>query len=398
MGEPKVQFLRPYYMKMHDGVVHVFAVVGNVPVVVKVKTSEITGGIHAQFVKTLVAAQVKIEPVTRPIVSRVSPAWDSAVGRVDRFTVSVKEGMFCVSAAVADRKVYVTGKLEEIVGAMRTRANGGLSSVRTGISDLTSQLVDMVSKIYGRTDERVRLLYTSFRDGVFEIAGQVKNRSFILKAKVSDLKQLIESTGRQICKTSYADLKEKLQQVTEIAKAKSSDAKDNLRSLAGNEKAKATVASAAGGAVVLGASGGAVGTGLGVVFAPFTLGLSIPVGLCLGTAAGGTAGLLTGGAAGYHKESIGNGVNAGFSKVKEYKSMAANSTTKLSRKSKSWQVQAAPLLEMLGTTSAVMGISGSCLFPLLFLTYRYLPCLAQARRLYELCKGVFFFISSYSLA
>merc|ERR1712070_750095 len=106
-----------------------------------------------------------------------------------------------------------------------------------------------------------------------------------------------------------------------IAKAKSLATRDNLRSLAANQKTQVTVASAAGGAVVLGAGGGAVGTGIGVVLAPFTLGLSIPVGLCLGTAAGG--------AAGYHKESIGNGVNAGFSKVKEYKSIAKASTSRL---------------------------------------------------------------------
>lgn len=83
-------------------------------------------------------------------------------------------------------------------------------------------------------------------------------------------------------------------------------------------EAQVTVASAAGGAVVMGAGGGAVGTGFGVVLAPFTLGLSIPLGFCVGTAAGGAAGLVTGGAAGYNKDSISNGMSSGYSKVQEY--------------------------------------------------------------------------------
>merc|ERR1719356_461716 len=76
-----------------------------------------------------------------------------------------------------------------------------------------------------------------------------------------------------------------------------------------------TVASAASGAVMLGASGGAtgfvtggiVGAVLGVIAAPVTLGLSVPVGTAVGSAAGlgcGTAvgvttGFWGGGATGY---------------------------------------------------------------------------------------------------
>lgn len=76
-----------------------------------------------------------------------------------------------------------------------------------------------------------------------------------------------------------------------------------------------TAASAASGAVAVGATGGAVclaagslvGAAVGIVPAVFTFGLSIPVGailgggagLCAGTAVGGTAGLVSGGAAGY---------------------------------------------------------------------------------------------------
>jgi len=327
--EPRVEAFRPYVVKMQSGVADIVATIGNTPVVLRVKLSKVSGGIHSQFLKAVTAAQVKMQPLVDPIVNRVAPVWKDAASRVDCFTVSIKDGMLSIKGAVGSRVVHVTGKLSEIVGTLRTKATGGLSSVRTTISDFTAQLMEIVSNIYAKGNEQVQLLYTTCKDGVFEIGGQFQNQAFVLKAKVSDLKQLIQSTGKQLCNTSYADLKAKVHQASEIAKAKSLETRDNLRSLAANQKTQVTVASAAGGAVVLGAGGGAVGTGIGVVLAPFTLGLSIPVGLCLGTAAGGTAGLVTGGAAGYHKESIGNGVNAGFSKVKEYKSIAKASTSRL---------------------------------------------------------------------
>lgn len=86
-------------------------------------------------------------------------------------------------------------------------------------------------------------------------------------------------------------------------------------SLAMDPKAQATVVCAAGSAVVLGGLGGAAGTLTGGVLgasaalpaAVFTLGLSVPVGilvgsstgLCVGTTIGGTVGFLGGGAIGY---------------------------------------------------------------------------------------------------
>lgn len=79
----------------------------------------------------------------------------------------------------------------------------------------------------------------------------------------------------------------------------------------------ATAKAAAGGAVVLGTGGGAAGlatgvaagTGVGLIMAPFTFGLSLPIavavgsmgGLVTGSAAGSTFGAIGGGAAGYHR-------------------------------------------------------------------------------------------------
>mmetsp|Transcript_45913 Transcript_45913/g.106742 ORF Transcript_45913/g.106742 Transcript_45913/m.106742 type:complete len:242 (+) Transcript_45913:29-754(+) len=87
-----------------------------------------------------------------------------------------------------------------------------------------------------------------------------------------------------------------------------------LVDLVSDPAVQVTAASAAGGAIALGAGGGtvgltvggAVGALCGVVPAVFTFGLSIPVGavigssagLCIGTAVGGTTGLIGGGLAG----------------------------------------------------------------------------------------------------
>merc|ERR1719383_916726 len=100
-----------------------------------------------------------------------------------------------------------------------------------------------------------------------------------------------------------------------FSRAKVSELGEGVQRVAADPKAKVTAASAVGGAVTLGASGGAtglvsgglVGAAVGLVPAVFTFGLSIPVGaalgggtgLCVGSAVGGTAGFVGGGIAGY---------------------------------------------------------------------------------------------------
>lgn len=110
-----------------------------------------------------------------------------------------------------------------------------------------------------------------------------------------------------------------------LSRAKVSELGEGVQKVAADPKAKVAAASAVGGAVTLGASGGAtglvsgglVGATLGLVPALFTFGLSIPVGaalgggagLCVGSAVGGTAGFVGGGVAGYKLS--GNSDNSG---------------------------------------------------------------------------------------
>lgn len=95
---------------------------------------------------------------------------------------------------------------------------------------------------------------------------------------------------------------------------KVSELTDGIREVVADPRVQMTAKSAVGGAAVLGATGGAtgmvsgsvLGSAVGLVAAPFTFGLSIPIGAacgggagaCIGSVVAGGAGLIGGGAAG----------------------------------------------------------------------------------------------------
>merc|ERR1712072_1521079 len=109
----------------------------------------------------------------------------------------------------------------------------------------------------------------------------------------------------------------------DCVKTKSSEAV----TLATTTKAGVTSSAAVAGAVVGGSTAGAFGTvagaAVGIVPAIFTFGLSIPagamLGLCVGTAVGGSTGAVGGGLIGYggytHRKEISEGVQSSWSKV-----------------------------------------------------------------------------------
>mmetsp|Transcript_353 Transcript_353/g.1027 ORF Transcript_353/g.1027 Transcript_353/m.1027 type:complete len:357 (-) Transcript_353:389-1459(-) len=133
------------------------------------------------------------------------------------------------------------------------------------------------------------------------------------------LKDVREKGMKATAAEGYGSLKRQAadrgKAAVDFTKASASGAAARARSLAADRQLQATAASAAGGAVALGASGGAtglaaggaLGAAIGLVPALFTFGLSIPVGaalgagtgLVVGTAVGGTVGAVGAGAAGY---------------------------------------------------------------------------------------------------
>lgn len=126
------------------------------------------------------------------------------------------------------------------------------------------------------------------------------------KTKLAEAAPLASSL-KQVGETTFA-------LTDRVAKAASAG-KIRAKEIATDPRTQVTAASAAGGAVVLGAggatagmlAGGALGAAVGVVPALFTFGLSIPIGMMIGGgcglvgggALGGTTGFVGGGAAGF---------------------------------------------------------------------------------------------------
>jgi len=200
----------------------------------------------------------------------------------------------------------------------------------------------------GKACSNVRLTYMKASDGLMYFACQVDERTLVFRVKFAELAKCICSVPLGLYDKSRTGIvdgcslaKVKVLEATEYTRVKSLEVTANVRSIVGKQEARVSAASAAGGAVVVGAGGGAAGlvagSGVGVVLAPFTFGLSIPVGatagLVIGAGAGGTAGFVAGGAAGYgahkYRDEIGDGANAAKSKVQAYRALASASTAKL---------------------------------------------------------------------
>jgi len=162
---------------------------------------------------------------------------------------------------------------------------------------------------------------------------EIKGGLLHIHAKAGDSIVYCQVTASQM----VADTKTKALALTNQGFARASTARGQTSSKAielglgahkvlTHPKFHVTAASAAGGAVAVGAggaaagcaTGGAIGAAVGLVPALFTFGLSIPIGaaigggagLCLGAAAGGTAGAVGGGATGYNAHTYRNEIKS----------------------------------------------------------------------------------------
>jgi hypothetical protein len=168
------------------------------------------------------------------------------------------------------------------------------------------------SRAYSSAEAMRNLLANTYTDVC------TKGAKAYLLALASDAKVGTRNALAIAHEKSIAARKEAVERASKAAldaKATALGAAAAARSAAADKKFQVSAASAASGAVALGASGGATGlaaggvfgAALGVVPAVFTFGLSIPVGAALGsgsgfivgTLVGGTCGAVGGGAAGY---------------------------------------------------------------------------------------------------
>uniref|UniRef100_A0A7S4SAL9 Uncharacterized protein n=1 Tax=Alexandrium monilatum TaxID=311494 RepID=A0A7S4SAL9_9DINO len=223
---------------------------------------------------------------------RVMHLWAAATGRIGRLSGAAE-----TAACAADGQASV--RVPGAVDSARDEAAVAVDVARARLASLTSTAAE--AKVWaGSTASGAA---QRAREGAVSLASAAAERC---------------GEARQIAVGRAAG-------AAAAAQAKALEVRAGVCDVAADERFQVSVASAASGALVLGAGGGAVGltTGsavgaaLGLVPAPFTFGLSIPIsaaiggtaGLTVGTAVGGAVGAVGGGAVGYgvytKKEDIG---------------------------------------------------------------------------------------------
>jgi hypothetical protein len=328
-------------MKVRDGTTFIIAKVCDSIVVVQIKVSDGVKNVQMQVVNSLTQAWAIVKPYATPAFNRVDALYNRILSHVQYFAVSVKDGIISARGTIGDRFVALQATIMEVVGALSVK----ISATKQGIMDLTAKIAAFVSKAYGSAISKLQILYTSVKDKFLYVACKINDQVVVLRFKASELIECVRTKSLQMYNSTldvltdaYGNTKVQFAHSTEVTKAKVIEAHANIKSFLADPHAKATAASAAGGAVVFGAGGAAAGVVAGGVtgaacalpFAFFTFGLSIPVGasigagagLCAGTVAGGSAGLIAGGAAHKNKDAIGNGLDRAVSKTKAYTTLA----------------------------------------------------------------------------
>jgi len=181
------------------------------------------------------------------------------------------------------------------------------------------------------------------KNGFLHIKTKTGERTVDLQALIMKVVEVTKAKALELTDLTLA----RATSVHALTKGQAIKLSKQARDVAVHPKFHATAASAAGGAVVVGAGGGAaglvsggmIGAAVGLVPALFTFGLSIPIGaaigggtgLCVGTAAGSTAGAVGGGATGYHahtyRKEIRSGASGIWTKASTYAGKAKSKIT-----------------------------------------------------------------------
>mmetsp|Transcript_56669 Transcript_56669/g.115382 ORF Transcript_56669/g.115382 Transcript_56669/m.115382 type:complete len:554 (-) Transcript_56669:74-1735(-) len=293
-----------------------------------------------------------------PAARRIKAAFGDQDASVDpRFTEAAPEvskiggpqepmtfGVYITRAKEGASKVLAVGR-----GLLETTQTKGLRCAAEDLATIAADIGDGVvvafSDATGVTQAKI-----------IEARAAAQAATMATRARVIDSATIVGGRMAEVCNS----VQDKVAEVRAMARAAVADAASTsaakavsirasagttvaqvgagVREAAADKKVQATAASAAGGAVALGATGGAtgltaggaMGAAMGLIGAPFTLGLSIPIGallgggtgLVVGTAAGATAGAVGGGAAGYggytayaKREEIKSGADIAIQKV-----------------------------------------------------------------------------------
>jgi len=183
---------------------------------------------------------------------------------------------------------------------------GGCGLVFGGVAGGTAGFASGGALGYGGYKRRAEItsLISGFRVQVVRARDSVRRVAVSSSAKAQAKMKAVKQRAMSL----FTSAQEKATTAVEVSQTKA-------KAIASDKAVQATVASAAGGAVIVGTggaatgliTGGAIGAAVGVVPAVFTFGLSIPFcaivgggcGMATGTAAGGAFGGAVGGMGGY---------------------------------------------------------------------------------------------------
>lgn len=206
-----------------------------------------------------------------------------------------------------------------VVGTV-SRAGTGLVQRGTAAKDAVGATISRVSQGIVDTRAGIARRGAAAKEGVYSLVtgARVSARSNWALIQKEGVKVWAVETGKSariVAGKAAAGAKERAIDVATKTSKKTTELYTATREIVSQRSFQTTVASAATGAVTLGAgggvtglaAGGVAGAAAGVPFALFTFGLSIPIGAALGggagliagATAGATTGAVGGGAAGY---------------------------------------------------------------------------------------------------
>lgn len=301
------------------------------------RASQSTIGMRARAIVKSVRAAVHDKRLQVSSAGAVSGAAalggsGAAAGMAVGATVGLSMALFTFGLSIPAGAI-IGGGLGTVAGSTVGAIGGGAtgyvgyshrSAIKAKASDLADCATVKASCVKNAVLEGIALIQKQASETRAGVRSGAIRMMVSTRSKVNELKQsakawAIDTKSATTTKASNG---------AAAMKTKASEISDTTSKLAKDPVVQKDVASAAGGAVVLGTAGGAVGTvagGLGGAMvglpaALFTFGLSVPVcaavgsgmGLCAGAVTGGTVGAVTGGVGCHYRSDIKDTVSTKF--------------------------------------------------------------------------------------
>lgn len=274
--------------------------------------------------------------VTEPVLTRAIRIYSSLKSTVSRYTTPIVDEMLALYQKIGSRMAKLCGPgLEKI--------QGYTSTMRAVFEDIAVAIKVRAASARELTRKYSSACYIKIEGNVVSMYGIVGEKVLCIKVGVS---ALLSKMSANIAKfgndasmhlsAANENIQTKMLGVSESVKQTAGRISSSVKVTVNDREVQATAAGAVGGATAVGATGGAtgltIGAACGLPAAPFTLGLSIPIGAMIGGTtgfvAGAAVGFIGGGAAGRvayrHRDEIRSGVATVTDKANGYTSSMKN--------------------------------------------------------------------------